>query len=262
MKKLQFYRDPQLDCYEIKEGCGHIPAERPHCHKEVAIGVVESGRSIVSCQDQDFFVEAEHIVVFPPAVMHKCRPEDIKTWQFKMLYVQRDWLESVFGQPIPWAVVIKKLAVTDISAVKQGFAFLESEADAEDKETALMLLLNRIFALADIHISEASVPASEAAAALKAYIEDHYWQPISLDEMAQRINTTKFHLIRLFDRSYGMPPHAYLMQLRLSQAKEMLRDGVELSDIAISLGFYDQSHFSKAFKQYVGVTPLIYQRAD
>ena len=39
MKKLQFYRDPQLACYEIKEGCGHIPAERPHCHKEVAIGV-------------------------------------------------------------------------------------------------------------------------------------------------------------------------------------------------------------------------------
>ena len=80
--------------------------------------------------------------------------------------------------------------------------------------------------------------------------------------MASQAKLSKFHLIRVFDRCYGMPPHAYVMQLRMSQAKEMLRDDMDILDIALSLGFYDQSHFANTFKQYVGVTPRAYREME
>ena len=262
MTKLQFYRDPNLDFYEIKNGVEGIPAEKPHCHAGAAVGMIERGKSMVRCQQQEFLVEADHIVVFPAEVMHKCSPQDIEQWKFKMLYVENSWLESVFGEELRIKVAVKRLSPMGMKSIHEAFVFLETDSDPLEKETALILLLSQVFAMTDIAVYEKEPVENEAAETLKAYLEDHYWENISLEQMAQVVNLTKYHLIRIFQRSYDMPPHAYMTQLRLSQAKEMLKDGMDISTVAISLGFYDQSHFSHVFKEYVGVTPLAYQKAD
>ena len=262
MKKLQFYRDKELGCFEIKEGCSNLPAEKPHCHTEAAIGIIDKGRSVVSCQGQEFFVDEQHVVLFPPQVLHKCCPEDMEEWEFRMLYVQQDWVQRVFGRDLEMGVSVKQIPLLAAQGLKEGFAFLMSEADAPSKETALILMLSRVFALTDIAVYEGDDISSEAAEVVKAYLEDHYWETISLETMAAQAKLSKFHLIRVFDRCYGMPPHAYVMQLRMSQAKEMLRDDMDILDIALSLGFYDQSHFANTFKQYVGVTPRAYREME
>lgn len=262
MNKLQFYRDQNIDFYEIKEGQNNLPAERAHCHAQFAIGVIENGTSAVSCQKRNFLVDSQHIVFFPPKVMHHCNPQNISVWKFKMLYIEKSWMETVFGSNIPSAVIIKRLSAMDVDTVKKIFLFLKSPADVSAKKCTLILLLNLIFTLANTAIYENTIPMSKVATELKNYLENNYWQNVSLAEMTALINKTNFQLIRLFNRSYGLSPHAYLTQLRIARAKEMLKAGLTINNVALSLGFYDQSHFARAFKQYVGVTPLMYQQVN
>jgi len=56
-----------------------------------------------------------------------------------------------------------------------------------------------------------------------------------------------------------LAPHAYQINLRINQARELLRAGQALADVAFALGFCDQSHFHRSFKAYTGITPKQYQ---
>lgn len=260
MKQLHFYRDAKIPCYEIKEGQYNIPAEKCHCHNEVSIGVVESGTSLVSCQGTDFTVGYNHLVIFPPHVMHKCTPKDINSWEFKMLYIDTYWLQSVFSKELSIAVAIKKLNPIYINKIKACFSFLASKATALEKETRLILALSEIFSFTDTANYHTLDNKNKYACALQKYIEKHYLENITLNEMTNFLGITKYHLIRLFQKNYAMTPYAYLMQLRLNHAKMLLRKGKNITDTAYEVGFYDQSHFSKSFKQYSGVTPYMYQK--
>jgi AraC-like DNA-binding protein len=83
----------------------------------------------------------------------------------------------------------------------------------------------------------------------------------SLDELAAVAGATPFALLRAFQRAYGLPPHAYLVQLRVRRARELLERGVPPAVAAVSAGFCDQSHLSRHFRRIVGATPGLYQRA-
>ncbi|HYG41405.1 MAG TPA: helix-turn-helix transcriptional regulator, partial [Bordetella sp.] len=73
---------------------------------------------------------------------------------------------------------------------------------------------------------------------------------------------SRYQFIRAFRHATGMTPHAYQLDLRIVQARRLLRDGHSLSRIAHDLGFADQSHFQRAFKQRVAATPGMYRRVD
>ncbi|MGN9781057.1 AraC family transcriptional regulator [Nonomuraea sp. ZG12] len=83
----------------------------------------------------------------------------------------------------------------------------------------------------------------------------------SLSELAAAAGATPFALLRAFQRAYGLPPHAYLTQLRVRRARELLERGVPPAAAAVSVGFCDQSHLSRHFRRIVGATPGLYQRA-
>jgi len=93
----------------------------------------------------------------------------------------------------------------------------------------------------------------------QAYIEDHYEENFSLDDIAAHVYLSPYYLIRVFSRIIGLPPHIYQQQIRIRHAKEMLVHGFSLAEVANQTGFADQSHFSNVFKKMVGVTPGGYQ---
>ena len=70
-----------------------------------------------------------------------------------------------------------------------------------------------------------------------------------------------FHLVRSFKKELGLPPHVYLTQLRLQEAKHLLAQGDSLAETAAAVGFYDQSALSRHFKKIYGVTPGRYAKA-
>lgn len=81
---------------------------------------------------------------------------------------------------------------------------------------------------------------------------------LQLDELAKKVGISKFHLIRLFKRSFGLTPHQYLIDKRLEKAIELLPN-TPINEIALAVGFSDASSFGKAFKQRYGCTPSAFK---
>jgi len=84
---------------------------------------------------------------------------------------------------------------------------------------------------------------------------------VRLDELAAAADMSRFHLIRLFRRRYGVTPFAYQRNLRVERARDALRYGQSLADAAAGLGFADQSHLGRAFRAVMGATPGQYRQS-
>jgi AraC family transcriptional regulator len=95
----------------------------------------------------------------------------------------------------------------------------------------------------------------------KALLHDRYRENLRLADIASAVGVHPVHLARVFRLRYGTPVGSYARGLRLSWAAGRLRDSDDtIALIAHEAGFFDQSHFTRAFKQFFGITPLAYRR--
>ena len=83
---------------------------------------------------------------------------------------------------------------------------------------------------------------------------------IGLSDLARETGTDRFTLTRCFKREFHLSPHAWLIQLRLANARSMLARGEQPADVAATLGFADQSHMGRHFAAITGTTPAAYAR--
>jgi AraC-like DNA-binding protein len=96
---------------------------------------------------------------------------------------------------------------------------------------------------------------------VRDYIQTHLADPIGLEALANITGLSRCYFARAFKRSVGVPPHHYLMQQRLECAKRLLAGtNMSLAQIALESGFSDQSHFSRRFRDRIGLTPRAYRR--
>lgn len=86
------------------------------------------------------------------------------------------------------------------------------------------------------------------------YIEENMGNSISVDDLADLLRCSKFYFLREFKKLTGVTPYQYLMSKRLVQAKALL-SSENIAVVAHELGFNDQSHFTRAFKNQFGLTP-------
>jgi AraC-like DNA-binding protein len=90
------------------------------------------------------------------------------------------------------------------------------------------------------------------------YIDSHIDEKICLEALAAMAGLSVHHFARAFAQSVGIPPHSYLLQRRIERAQHMLRDTkLPLSEIALAVGFFDQSHLARHFRRLVGTPPSI-----
>ena len=89
----------------------------------------------------------------------------------------------------------------------------------------------------------------------KEYLQEHYAEEVSLQELARLANLSPSHFSSVFRLVVGLPPHAYQTQLRLEHAKTSLAQGFDVGTVAHATGFFDQSHFTQQFKRRYLVTP-------
>jgi transcriptional regulator of acetoin/glycerol metabolism/AraC-like DNA-binding protein len=94
------------------------------------------------------------------------------------------------------------------------------------------------------------------------YIDSHLSEDVALESLAAHAGLSTYHFARAFKQSVGMPPHRYLLQQRVKKAAELLKQTEQpLTAIAQSLGFADQSHFSRSFHWLVGLAPGEFRRS-
>ncbi len=103
--------------------------------------------------------------------------------------------------------------------------------------------------------------SSRAIGSVIDYIESHLDEPVSLAGLADIARVSRFHFLRIFKQSTGFTPMAYLERSRIRKAQELLQAGkLSLSDVALAVGFADQSHFIRRFRRHVGVAPSVFAR--
>jgi AraC-like DNA-binding protein len=95
---------------------------------------------------------------------------------------------------------------------------------------------------------------------IREYIDGNIDQRISVELLAGLANLSICYFVRAFKQSMGVTPHDYLIRQRVERTKQLLSDSdMPLSEIALVAGFADQSHFSRRFRQHVGMSPRDYR---
>jgi AraC-like DNA-binding protein len=89
----------------------------------------------------------------------------------------------------------------------------------------------------------------------KEFIEEHYAEDIPLSRLARLVSLSPYYFARSFQRAVGLPPHAYLENVRIRRARELLDHGESLAAASIAVGYSDQQHFTHRFKRFLGITP-------
>lgn len=92
------------------------------------------------------------------------------------------------------------------------------------------------------------------------YLETHFAEPLSVDDLAQKLFISKYHLMREFKQATGQTVHAYLTDCRMQAAARMIRAGMPIQEIAGEVGYPDYSLFYKNFTRFAGISPREYQQ--
>jgi len=104
--------------------------------------------------------------------------------------------------------------------------------------------------------------AADPARARRDYVQgaqtilrERFREPLRIEDVAEALHVSPFHLCRLFKQETGIPIHRYLNRLRLREALEPIADRVHLGELAVSLGFVSHSHLTSSFRKEFGVPP-------
>jgi AraC-like DNA-binding protein len=104
------------------------------------------------------------------------------------------------------------------------------------------------------------ITATDASLAMvRDMLDDRVAESVALDELAAIAGLSRFHLIRVFHRKYGVTPFAYQRSRRIERARAVLRTGCSIADVAAAAGFADQSHLGRSWRAVMGSTPGEYR---
>lgn len=120
-------------------------------------------------------------------------------------------------------------------------------------------------ALAFVDLASASAVAPRRVTArvftlVLDQISELFHQPLSLAQLAATYGHNELRFLRDFTRAIGLTPHAYLIEVRLQAARQLIENtDLSLASIALDVGFAHQSHMGSAFRQHLGITPSEYR---
>jgi AraC-like DNA-binding protein len=129
-----------------------------------------------------------------------------------------------------------------------------TEQDALEQQTRLASLLSAVL---DLMARETPRPPvlSPAVSRTRDALHERFADEVPLEQLAEIAGMSKCHLVHLFHKEVGLPPHAYQIQLRVARARQLVAAGVPLAEVATLTGFADQSHLTRLFKRVVGIPP-------
>ena len=236
----------------------------PHFHNTHAVGVIERGVNVFDCRGVKRIASAGDIMLLNPAEVHTGEaPDKREGWSFRMLFVDPQLLKHVREEMTGKASDVpffSEIVVRDDSTARlllQLHRALENSTSALQSESLFLMVMTQLLTIhADSRINSRKIGnESLAVARTREYLLANARENITLDELARIAFLSPYHLLRVFREETGLPPHAYQTQIRIEQAKQLLRRDLSISQTAQATGFFDQAHFSKQFKRYVGITP-------
>lgn len=241
----------------------------PHVHEELVIAVTEAGGSKFRSQGVEDHAEPQSLLVFNPDEPHSGGVGDHDCWRYRALYLSLPALTDTaqdLGMKSPELPYFRDNKLDDRELAGRFVALHRAFEEGDStlaKSSALLEGLAALFIRHGTPHYRPQTPGNErqTVARLTDYLAAHYASDVTLPQLAELAGMTPFHVIRCFNRETGLSPHAYLNQLRLREARRLLARGQRAAEVALAVGFYDQSALNRHFRKAFGVTPGQYARA-
>ena len=266
-----FWRDQALPYVELRQVLdGRNVSYAPHSHQEWSIGAILKGQSEFLCADRLHAVEHGALVMMNPNVVHACNPRQDSPWAYYMMHLDKDWLASLLfahgtretqiwqdtlGDTLmsvqayqAFVEVCECLMAAHFSSIEKGqrleavLVDLFTELDANNIESSTALPVNNLYQVAD-------------------YLNQYCLHDTSIEQISTEFGFSTGYLVRAFKRHFNMTPHAYRLNRRIQLGQQALKQGQAIVDVAQTIGFSDQAHFQRVFKQRVAATPDQYRRS-
>jgi AraC-like DNA-binding protein len=237
-----------------------------HFHEELELNISHGDGWQFNYRGATHSVPSNTLVVAQAGEAHQANTASDRGCTFRGLRVGADLLQHVaeevsgreagipyFPIPLVHDCDFNKQIVRVHQALGQSISQLEQQS------LMLDLLAQLILRYSEDPRSLAKLGEErEPVHRVRTYLEDNYNREISLEQLAQVANLSSFHLNRSFRKTFGMPPHAYQIQVRILRAKRLFREESSIKKVALATGFASQSHFGSHFKRLVRVTPKQY----
>jgi len=237
----------------------------PHSHDELMIGVIHAGVKAFRRGRARELAAPGSLSVVNPGEMHTGEREHGPELAYAALYVPQSALARMSSDLEGACAVVRQPVIGDQDiwrylALAHRLAMGGEDAVAAEEAMACgVSLLFQRHGAGRLVPSEAGCPKTVNRA--MEFLQASAGERISLEDASKAAGVGLFHLIRLFRRHLGLTPHAYLTQVRIARSRQLLRLGEPVAQIALDVGFADQAHFTKRFKQLTGTTPALYARS-
>jgi AraC-like DNA-binding protein len=235
-----------------------------HAHEGYTIGLIEFGVEEFDVPGTALRAGPGAVVILNPEVVHTGQPGVPEGWAYRVTYPAVDVVAEIaaeLGGPrgTPYFP-------TKVLDDPDGARLLRTAHHAAEQDDALAASSHLRAALAGLLRRHAARPPAVeprpagpgAIAAARDILHDRLLDPPPLAELAAAVGSRPFSLVRAFRTATGLPPHAYLNQVRVRRARVLLGDGLRPADVAARVGFADQAHLTRHFKRVVGVPPGAY----
>ena len=127
-------------------------------------------------------------------------------------------------------------------------------------EGAMSVHVHRILALLFSSVGKSSAP-SDIIARARVYMDEHYMEKLSAEQIAEASRVSPSHLFRVFRSETGLTPYGYLTNVRMEHAMKMLLNtSYSVEEIADRCAFCSSANFIRAFRQSTGVTPRRFRK--
>lgn len=242
-------------------------AYAPHVHETYAIGTIEAGCEVWHARGRRMYAGAGDVVFNHPFDVHDGMPHE-GGYRYRMSYptieLMREIAASLTGREHVGMPFFPEPMVPDREAAAIFAAAHRLLDDGRDllagEEALLRAYAYCIGKHADLSVREIGREQGPVATA-KALLEARYDEDLSLAEIARSCGLARHRLIRAFRGATGLTPHAYLIDIRVRRARDLLRRGEAPGTVAAATGFCDQAHLTRAFKARIGVTPGAFRAA-
>jgi AraC-like DNA-binding protein len=225
-----------------------------HCHDTWAVLIVDAGAIRYDLDRRPCGAAGQSVTILPPGVTHDGRPAPgASGFRKRELY-----LDPAFFPNRLTGAAVDHTSISDPplrAALARLHDALRQDAESLDAESRLALIGERITG----HLTRTPPPAPATepgmAGQLRLLLDEHLTSQLSLAWAAGTLDRSVPHLVRSFTRQFGLSPHAYVIGRRIDAARRLMLQGAAPADVATTVGFYDQAHFTRHFKRHTATTP-------
>ncbi|WP_019645893.1 AraC family transcriptional regulator [Novispirillum itersonii] len=262
MPETHLQRSTILPALELRQVRGAPVCFRPHSHDELSAGIIDSGISSYLNRRERELVGPGSVVTINAGDTHACNAEQVD-WSYRMLFAEPGWAADALNpepdRPPPVFAARSNHRADTARRFDRAWHLLTTGENPLETETAVIDLFTPLLETAPEPTTRRR-RADPAMLRVREMILDNLSDPLPLADLSTAVGLTRSQLLHRFRQAWGQAPHACQLDERIKRAKPMLRRGQHsLSEIAHTLGFADQAHFQRHFRQRLALTPGQYR---